>query len=101
MDALTAAGFAYDAQCLAFMEFIRYAVDRVNDTLLSMKSCDEVFNLHHNGLCQNLASCHTTAKGFFYKQTNGLLFFRNSYEIAKFLTANGLLAQLLHLTNGK
>jgi hypothetical protein len=41
-----------------------------------------------------------TDKGFLQK-TNGLLFFRNSYENAKFLTANGFGAQLLLLTNAK
>lgn len=37
----------------------------------------------------------------FYKETNDLIFFRNSYEIAKFLTANGLLPRLLLLTKEK
>jgi len=43
---------------------------------------------------------NATDKGFLQK-TIGLLFFRNSYENAKFLTADGLHAQLLLLTKAK
>ena len=72
MDALARARLADDAEGFPFIEFIGNSVDGVDDAFLRMETCDEVFDLHHNGLCQVDCLLRKPTSGNFFNKV-GLL----------------------------